>query len=118
MGTLDRGLTHSLTVHDSSRVAPRPRARERGAIVRLDTLTSCSNTYVYNDKKVLPPRGTTRTTRSVGRGSVGRARSVGRAEGGGHRPVVTQRLEHEGRARRARDVGRGNVNGTCEIKIT
>ena len=100
MGTLDRGLTHSLTVHDSSRVAPRPRARGVAPYLRLDTLTSCSNTYVYNDKK-----GT------AAEGDDADARSVGRAEGGGggHRPVVTQGLEHEGRARRARDVGRGNV---------
>ena len=105
MGTLDRGLTHSLTVHDSSRVAPRPRARGVAPYLRLDTLTSCSNTYVYNDKKGTAAEGDDADARSVGR-AVGRTR---RGRGGGHRPVVTQGLEHEGRARRARDVGRGNV---------
>ena len=57
--------------------------------------------------------------RSVGR-AVGRTRGRSDAprEEGGHRPVVTQGLEHEGRARRARDVGRGtweSGNGTCEL---
>ena len=108
MGTLDRGLTHSLTVHDSSRVAPRPRARGVAPYLRLDTLTSCSNTYVYNDKKGTAAEGDDADARSVGR-AVGRTRGDAPREEGGHRPVVTQGLEHEGRARRARDVGRGNV---------
>ena len=106
MGTLDRGLTHSLTVHDSSRVAPRPRARGVAPYLRLDTLTSCSNTYVYNDKKGTAAEGDDADARSVGR-AVGRTR--GRSDAPrewGHRPVVTQGLEHKGPGtRRAR--GRG-----------
>ena len=79
-----------MTVHDSSRVAPRVRYSSR-----LDALTRCYNTYVYNDKKLRQPerwrhegddavgrtRGRSddavgRTTRSVGHAGTRRGRGV------------------------------------------